>query len=141
MGRITKKGRSRQVGSFTMLPHDLIDSEAFASLKPAEVSVLLRLMRIYNGRNNGHIAASVRQLADWCNINKDTAAKALSALVAFGFIELAQESAFHFKLRRAAEYRLTCHKCDRTGAHPTRGWKKVEGEKAQVREQEPLAHG
>ena len=112
-----------------MLPNDLIDSQAFATLKPTEVSVLIRLLRTYNGRNNGYIGASVRLLAECCNINKDTASKALRTLIDTGFIEITQESSFDFKLRRATEYRLTCHKCDRTGAHPTRAWKRADAGK------------
>jgi hypothetical protein len=39
-----------------------------------------------------------------------------------GFVETAKAGGFSFKQRHAAEYRLTLHTCDVTGATPTKAF-------------------
>lgn len=124
----TKKGRSKSLPPFVMLPHWMMALPAWRSLSPQTRVVHLELLRLYNGSNNGRIALSVRDAASRCNIAKDTAAKCLRELVEKGFTEVVNEAAFAYKLRHATEYRLTHLRCDKTGAMPSKSyarWKAI----------------
>lgn len=46
-------------GSYTPLPHALLDSEAFMGASTRAKAMLLELVRQHNGRNNGHLQLSV----------------------------------------------------------------------------------
>ncbi|MGO4841263.1 hypothetical protein AB4144_54305, partial [Rhizobiaceae sp. 2RAB30] len=48
--------------------------------------------------------------------------RAIARLVAMGFVEVTERGAFSRKIRHAAEYRLTEHKCDRTGQLPSKAF-------------------
>ena len=106
----------------TRLTYFLTGTAAWLSLSPAERVVYLEVARRYDGRNNGWLALSVRDAADRCNINKDTAGRALKVLVERGFLELAAQGAFSYKVRHAAEYRLTEYPCDKTHAPPSKAY-------------------
>jgi hypothetical protein len=67
----------------------------------------LEVARLHNGRNNGSLALSVRDGAERCNINKDTAGRALHALEARGLIVCMTKGGFSRKTPHAAEWRLT----------------------------------
>ena len=123
MGRMLRNGRNRGGGQFVRLDHDLIMSPAWEGLSTQARAVLIQVAKRYNGRNNGTLGASVRDMATECRINKNTASKALGELIDAGFLELAQAGSFSFKKRHAAEYRLTWEKCDMTGHRGTRAWK------------------
>lgn len=124
MAKHDKRGRTRSAPPFVMVRHDLLDSAAWRSLKPTAQSVYIRIARRYNGKNNGFLAASVRDLGEECDIKPHTAGAAINALIDRGFLERAQEGNFSCKVRLAAEYRLTSVKCDRTGAVATDAFKK-----------------
>jgi hypothetical protein len=124
MSKVDKKGRSKPAGR----PHvrlyvDLASSAAWRDLKPAERAVWLQIALRCNGTNNGRLAASVRDLARECNINKDTAGKAIDRLINHGLLEVAQASSFSLKLKKAAEYRVTTLPCSLTSAPPTNAWR------------------
>lgn len=55
------KGR-RESGTFTALPHALIDHPDFANLAPSALRVLIYLARQYNGRNNGDLSAPLSRV-------------------------------------------------------------------------------
>ena len=117
--RQNKTGRSRS-DPFLKLTWFMLESPAWRSLTPAERAVYIELAKLYNGRNNGWLALSVRDAAERCRINKDTAAKALAALQTAGFIECVTPGGFTRKVRHATEWRLTIHPCDVTGELPTK---------------------
>jgi hypothetical protein len=119
VSRLKRKRRSSG-GQFIQLFHFMLSTQAWGALTPAERVVYLEVARLYLGNNNGYLALSTRDAATRCNINKDTAARCLRRLRELGFIELAQAGAFTFKIRHAAEWRLTQHPCDRTGRPATR---------------------
>lgn len=120
MGKPSIKGRSNHGGKFTQLHEFMMQTEAWRSLSPAERAVYVEVARVYSGSNNGFLARSVRQLADLTNINKDTAGRCLVRLQDRGFLECATPGGFSRKTPHAAEWRLTQHKCDKTGAPPTK---------------------
>lgn len=100
------KGRSK-TDRFVMLEHWVLGSEAWKSLTPQAVSILINLMRRYNGRNNGEISLSVREAATAVNINKDTAGRAFRELEEKGLIRRVTPGGFDYKLRHATEWELT----------------------------------
>lgn len=129
------KGRSKSGPPFVQLPWFMLDSEAWRALTPQQIAVYLDLARIYNGFNNGALALSVRDAARRCKINKDTANKALVTLEAMGFTECATPSRFNQNNRRAAEWRLTVWRCDKTGALPSKAfmrWRPASGPRRNI---------
>lgn len=118
------KGRSKSGPPFVQLPWFMLDSEAWRALTPQQVAVYIDLARLYDGKNNGRLALSVRDAAERCKINKDTANKALATLEAMGFTECASQGGFSRKVRHAAEWRLTLWRCDKSGALPSKAFMK-----------------
>src|SRR4051812_15162650 len=103
--RQDQRGRSKSE-RFVKLTWFMLESQAWRSLTPAARSVYVELAKVYNGRNNGWLALSVRDAADHCRINKDTASKAFAALQATGFVECVTPGGFSRKVRHATEWRL-----------------------------------
>ncbi|MCP5091457.1 MAG: helix-turn-helix domain-containing protein, partial [Gammaproteobacteria bacterium] len=107
---------------------------AWQSLKPAARVVYIELKRLYNGANNGFISASVRQLADTANCDKNTVGRALKELVEKGFIERVTPGGFSRKNRHATEWRLSEYECHLTNQPATKTFtrwqpKKIHGMK------------
>lgn len=128
--RQNRKGRSSGE-AFVKLTWFLLNSAAWRDLTPAARAIYLEVAKLYNGRNNGHLALSVRDAAEQCRVNKDTAAKSLASLQAHGFIECVTPGGFSRKLRHATEWRLTIERCDKTNALPTKAfmrWQPSSGE-------------
>lgn len=100
----------------------MMESPAWRSLTPAQRAVYVEVRRRFNGVNNGWIALSVRDAADRCNINKDTAGRALTTLQDRGFIECVTPGGFTRKVRHATEWRLLDERCDKTGALPSKAF-------------------
>jgi hypothetical protein len=120
--RHNKTGRGKTAGHFVRLDSFMMESAAWRSLTPAERAVYVEVRRRFNGVNNGWIALSVRDAADRCNINKDTARKALATLQAKGFIECVTPGGFTRKVRHATEWRLLDERCDKTGTLPSKAF-------------------
>ena len=116
-----KTGRSKSE-PFLKLTWFMLESPAWRSLTPAERAAYIELAKLYNGRNNGWLALSIRDAADRCRINKDTAAKSLAALQTAGFIECVTPGGFTRKVRHATEWRLTGERCDKTGTLPSKAF-------------------
>jgi hypothetical protein len=91
------------------------DSPAWRALTPAQRCVYLEVELRFFGTNNGKICLSARTAAEACNINKDTANKALHHLTDLGFIECATPGGFSTNSCKAPEWRLTRVRCDVTG--------------------------
>jgi pyocin large subunit-like protein len=116
--RHNNTGRSTGEGRFIGIPHEVLNSPGYKSTAAASRAVLVELVMVYNGGNNGRIARSVRQLAERCNISRDTAANAIQDLEDAGLIETVQKGSFKQRNRRASEFRLLWKRCDVSGALP-----------------------
>lgn len=116
-----------------MLTYDILASPAWEGLSAQARAVLIQIAKRYNGANNGTLAASVRDLARECRINKDTVKRTIEELIDAGFLELGQAGSFEYKKRHAAEYRLTWHSCDKTGQKGSRAWKVKDASQADLR--------
>jgi hypothetical protein len=71
---------------FVMLPHAVIDSPEFDTLSPIDVVILVRLVRKFNGYNNGNLSLGVREAARVCHCGQTTACRSLNRLQTAGFI-------------------------------------------------------
>lgn len=105
----------------------MLETEAWRTLKPAGRAVYLAVAGRYDGSNNGYLASPVRDLAAECLIDPKTVTASLNDLIERGLIERTQEGSFACKVRLAAEYRLTCYKCDRTGHAATNAFRQWRG--------------
>jgi IclR helix-turn-helix domain len=122
MSRSNRHRRKGSLGSFVALPKYLLQSLAWRTLKPVPRAAFVELVDIYNGVNNGWLGMSVRNLATAINVSRATAARALQELTERGFIEQTRRSAFSCKVRLPSEWRLTLHRCDRSGELPSKAF-------------------
>ena len=99
-------GRS-DTSRFVRLDYRILGSSAYRSLSPNGRSLLVELVMLYNGENNGSLYLSVRDGAHRMGVADLTAAsRAFDDLAALGFIELAQEA--HFKVKASEASRARC---------------------------------
>jgi len=115
-----RRQQHQRTSQFVQLFHYMIDCPSYGALRPVARAALVEVARLYNGGNNGMLAMSSRRLATRLGTSKDTAARALNALEAGGFIKVIKVGSFATKKRRATEYRLTFQKCDVTRQPPSR---------------------
>lgn len=120
----TKKARRTWTRPFIQLPHWVYDSAAFRSLKPGPRTVLLALIRRYNGSNNGRIGLGVREaMTECCVRDKDTISSYFQSLEQKGLIVKARAGGFNMKdatRNRATEWRLTWWPAPEVGAGVTK---------------------
>lgn len=118
-----RTGRSKgSLTPFVALERYILNSAAWRSLKPMARAAYVEIASAFDGRNNGKIALSARQLGEALGVDKATASRAISELQAHGFIETARRSSFTCKVKLSAEYRLTAYRCDVTDALPTKAF-------------------
>lgn len=93
-------------GKFLVLPHCLLNSEAFRTASPRAIKVLLAICARHDGFNNGRICLGFRDLGAWLDCQNHTANnQVLGELVGRGL--LAVECEHPRAQRKATEYRLT----------------------------------
>jgi hypothetical protein len=114
-----KRGRKNKLPPFVMLPKWLLDSPAYAALSLPARAALVELLHVYDGFNNGTLGMSVRRLSERLGCSLNTAGRALHELDDVGFVDTMKIGSFTRK-RLASEYRLTFHKCDISGALPSK---------------------
>jgi hypothetical protein len=73
---------------FIKLPYAVYDSPQFDALKPIYITVLLLLIRKFNGHNNGGISLGKREAARRCHCSEATAWRALDRLQKANLIAL-----------------------------------------------------
>lgn len=99
-------GRS-DTSRFVRLDYRILGSNAYRSLSPNGRSLLVELVMLYNGENNGSLYLSVRDGAHRMGVADLTAAsRAFDDLVALGFLELAQDA--HFRVKASETSRARC---------------------------------
>ena len=104
-GRKTEKADARG-GGFFLLPHCLLNSDAFRTLAPRDVKLLLVLCAKHNGFNNGEIGLGFREMAELMDSRNNAAnGRSLCRLMERGFVAL--ETDHPRGKRLAREYRLT----------------------------------
>jgi hypothetical protein len=114
-------GRKKRSGRrFIQLWTNVKRSGAFHGLSVYGRCALIEIMDRFSGANNGLISLSVRECADELNCNKDTAARALREVDDSGLAHPLTSGTWRGK--RAVEWRLTFHRCDKTGELPILNW-------------------
>lgn len=108
------KGRSIGDARHLRLYYWLLRSEAWRVLSSVERCTYIELAKRYDGKNNGYISLSCREVADELHVSKATVSRAFNKLIEVGFITVMEKGAFSRKMRQATEYRLNEHKCDKT---------------------------
>ena len=108
-----KKGKKGKGSGerFVALHHWLLKSPAWRALSPNAKAVLLHLWERHNGSNNGQIVYAVRDAAN-IEINKSSAARALTELIDNGFLRVTRWSAFRLKTKESREWELTAEPVD-----------------------------
>ncbi len=108
--RVNATGRNN-TSRFARLDYRILTSNAYRALSPNDRSLLVELVMLYNGENNGSLYLSVRDAAHRMGIADLTAAcRSFDTLQLLGFIQLAQDAFFHVKASdksRARCWRLT----------------------------------
>ena len=89
--------------------------------------MLIEVMSLHNGANNGRIGLSSRQAAAGCNINKDTANKAFKRLVQLGFLKQTFEGSFDYKVCHSPTWEVT--EFEVRGRVPTKDYRDWRSEK------------
>jgi hypothetical protein len=125
MPKHNKTGRSARGDRYVLLPFDVLQSSGFANTAPPARAVLLALLTVYNGSNNGRLALSVRDAASACNIGTATAARAFQQLEDAGLIETTEKGSFRAGKRWASTYRITWRQCDVSGTMPSGKYRKA----------------
>lgn len=108
-GNVDATGRRKRDQRHVRIDHWIMRTPAWAALTPAEKAVYLELLAFFNGDNNGEIHLSRREAARRCNINKDTATKALRSLEEKGFIRRRATEPLHWSMGMADCFILTQH--------------------------------
>ncbi len=108
--KLNRQGRARNE-QFVKLPFWMLSSIAYRTLKPGPRSLLVEFHHRYNGRNNGQIIFSQREMARAINVSdRQTIAKYVRDLEAAGFINAIKRGGFNIKSpteSRATEWALT----------------------------------
>lgn len=90
-------GRSTGPERYVRLFHWTLKSDAYRTLPIGPRALLIELMALYNGRNNGELFLSVREAASRLNVSKNFAARCFSDLRERGFIRPNRIGAFNLK--------------------------------------------
>lgn len=100
-----------ETSRFVGLRYNLLESNAFRALSPNARALLIEIVMLYNGQNNGSLFLSVRDGAARMGVVDVTAARrAFDDLIELGFIEMTQDALFTIKAgvnSRARCWRLT----------------------------------
>jgi len=104
--KVNATGRNN-TSRFARLDHSILNSNAYRALSPNDRSLLVELVMLYNGENNGSLYLSVRDAAHRMGVADCSAAsRSFDNLQALGFIELAQDA--HFSVKAAEKSRARC---------------------------------
>lgn len=104
--RVNATGRNN-TSRFVRLDFRILNSNAYRSLSPNARSLLVDLVMLYNGENNGSLYLSVRDAAHRMGVADLTAAsRAFDDLTVLGFIEVTQEG--HFRVKASEGSRARC---------------------------------
>lgn len=87
---VNNKGR-RITGTFSALPHAVQDSDAYRSLSPSAVKLLMDILRDYNQKNNGDLAATFSRMKPRGWRSTATLDRAKKELLKAGLIELTRQ--------------------------------------------------
>jgi hypothetical protein len=91
--RTTSAGDRRR-DRYVSLKYSVLESPAYRALSCGARCLLIELLRLWNGSNNGKLFLSIREAAKLVGCANDTAAKLFDELMAKGFIKLNERGWF-----------------------------------------------
>ncbi|MBO9518074.1 MAG: hypothetical protein J7493_08400 [Porphyrobacter sp.] len=104
--KINATGRNSN-SRFARLDYRILNSNAYRALSPNDRSLLVELVMLYNGENNGSLYLSVRDGAHRMGIaDLSGASRSFDTLQALGFIQLMQDA--HFSVKASEKSRARC---------------------------------
>ena len=125
--KMLANGRSANPqGRFAKLGHDLIRSPAYRSLNPNARALLVEIISLHNGKNNGMLWLSEDDAAKMMGVScPKVARKAFADLAGGGLIAMTKGSHFNVKTGtgRARCWRLTWEFDDANRRSPSNEWK------------------
>ena len=106
--RPNKSGRNENpTGRFARLPHEVLLSPAYRSLSPNARALLVEMMAMDNGQNNGSLWLSIRDAGARIGlVNKESVGRAFDDLANAGLIAMTKEA--HFSVKAAETSRARC---------------------------------
>ena len=113
-------GKESKRERFVSLPFQLLDSLAWQYSTNADKAVFISVKRRFNGKNNGEISLSVRQIVAENKISINTASASLKHLQQKGLISLMKYG--YFGSHMASTWKLNTDK--NPGYSPSNEWKK-----------------
>ena len=105
------KGRAEK-GTFTLIPHAVMDNRDYLNLSYKSVKLLLDLAYQYRGRNNGDLTAAFSILRQRGWKREATIGAAIKELIAANLIIRTREGYFQNPKSRCALYALTWQPID-----------------------------
>jgi len=100
-------GRNDKTSRFVMLPHRVLESAAYATLDLTARALLVELVMLYDGGNNGSIFLSAKDATDRLGLGDNhPALRAFGQLQAVGLIELTKPA--HFDVKTGEGSRARC---------------------------------
>ena len=105
------KGRAEK-GTFTLIPHAVMDNRDYVNLSYKSVKLLLDLAYQYRGRNNGDLTAAFSILRQRGWKREATIGVAIKELIAANLIIRTREGYFQNPKSRCALYALTWQPID-----------------------------
>jgi len=140
MAKRRNKSRPNQTGRsntsrFARLDYRLLNSNAYRALSPNARALLIEVVMLYNGENNGSLWLSVRDAAHRMGVADVTAASnAFAELQDMGFITMTQDA--HFRVKASDTCRARCWRLTwEGGTGPQRSIIRVCGARTRTAEQ------
>lgn len=135
MGKRRAKLGRRFSPPFVRLDQPVHRSAAFRALSTNARALILEVISLHNGLNNGELFLSVRDAAKAIGLaDVGAAGRALKELVQHGFLAVTNPGHFAIKVRHATQYRLTFEACgDRPPTNEWRNWRPEPGTPAWTR--------
>ncbi|WP_374552327.1 hypothetical protein [Sphingobium yanoikuyae] len=100
-----------------------METLAWQHLSGNAAKLLLLILKLYNGENNGQIVLGQREGSLALGVARNTIAAAFDELETKGFIRPARKGSFSQKYRRATEWRVTMWPAfDKAATHEYREW-------------------
>lgn len=101
------KGRNDLKDRFVRLPHTLLKSAAYRSLSVAARALMVELIMLDTGDNNGSLYLSLRDAADRLGLSDHhSVSAAFHELINSGFVRCSKEA--HFSVKAAEHSRARC---------------------------------
>jgi hypothetical protein len=110
--RPNAKGRNDRepTDRFARMPYRILESSAYRSLTPNARALLIEILMMFNGKNNGSIILSQADALDRIGLSDPVSVKtAFESLLDVGFIRMSKDAHFVMKAgdRRAREWTIT----------------------------------